>query len=217
MGKILHFIKQNPGLYDKVHTITRFWYGKKTSCWYRFFLRDCGKHNTIMPPLFLTPENVILGNHILIWPNARIEGIKEYEGVKYDPVIIFRDHVSIQQNLHLTCATRVDIGKNTAIAANVSITDIHHPYEDIEKPIELQQIVTESVIIGEDCKIYNNAVLLPGTKIGKHCTIGANSIVKGSFPDYTIIVGCPAKIIKRYSFEKKAWLKADAKGNFIEL
>jgi serine acetyltransferase len=36
------------------------------------------------------------------------------------------------------------------------------------------------------------------------------------FPDYCVIVGAPAKIIKRYSFEKQVWLKTDANGNFIE-
>ena len=56
---------------------------------------------------------------------------------------------------------------------------------------------------------------MQGTTIGKHCTVGANSVVSGTFGDYCVIVGAPAKIIKRYSFEKQDWLKTDAKGEFI--
>jgi len=217
MSKFLHFLKQNPSPYDKSHTLTRLWHEKKTSLWYHIFLKECGKHNIILPPLYITPENVILENNVLIWQNARIEGVKTYEGVKYDPIIIFRNNVSVQQNLHLTCATKIEIGKNTAIAANVSITDINHPYDDIQKPIEKQPITTMSVCIGEDCKIYNNTVILPGVTIGKHCIIGANSVVKGNFPDYSVIVGAPAKIVKRFSFEKRAWLKTTSDGSFIEI
>ena len=46
--------------------------------------------------------------------------------------------------------------------------------------------------------------------------IGANSVVSGIFPDYCVIVGAPAKIVKRYCFEQQKWRKTDNKGNFIE-
>ncbi|WP_172821025.1 acyltransferase [Chryseobacterium sp. T16E-39] len=165
----------------------------------------------------ITPESIILGDNVFIGWRARIEGVKQYQSKKFTPKVTLNSGVSIQQNLHLTCAESIEIGRNTAIAANVSITDIHHPYDDINIPIEHQNIKTNPVFIGDDCKIYNNSVILPGTKIGKHCTIGANSVVSGQFADYCVIVGSPAKIIKRYSFEKQAWLKTDAKGNFTEI
>jgi acetyltransferase-like isoleucine patch superfamily enzyme len=171
----------------------------------------------LIKPLWITPEFMFLADNIFVGWNARIGGVKQYGSKKFNPKIIINSGVSIQQNLHLTCADSVEIGKNTAIAANVSITDIHHPYDDVNLPIEHQDITTDPVFIGEDCKLYNNSVILPGTKIGKHCTVGANSVVAGQFQDYCVIVGSPARIIKRYSFEKQAWLKTDAKGNFIEI
>jgi acetyltransferase-like isoleucine patch superfamily enzyme len=176
-----------------------------------------GKQCVILKPTLITPDAIIMGNNVSVGWRARIEGVKKYQSEYFAPKIILNDGVSIQQNLHLTCANSVEIGKNTAIASNVSITDIHHPYDDINLPIEQQNITTKPVFIGDDCKIYNNAVIMQGTEIGKHCTVGANSIVSGKFEDYSVIVGAPAKIIKRYSFEKQAWLKTDAKGNFIEI
>jgi len=191
------------------------WHRLKAVFWYRFLFKKIGSYCVIINPLHITPASIILGDRVSIGNNARIEGVNLYQSEKFEPRIILNDGVTIQQNIHLTCAESVEIGKNTAIAANVSITDIHHPYDDINIPIEHQNIKTKPVSIGDDCKIYNNSVIMQGTTIGKHCTVGANSVVSGTFGDYCVIVGAPAKIIKRYSFEKQAWLKTDAKGEFI--
>lgn len=161
----------------------------------------------IRKPLLMTSRFIHFGYDIGIQKNCRIEGISLYEGIVYNPRIILNDGVSIQQNLHLTCAECIEIGQYTAIGANVTITDIDHPYDDIHLPIEFQQLRVLPVKIGEDCKIYNNAVILSGTQIGKHCVVGANSVVKGKFPDYCVIAGIPARIIKRYNPVLGIWEK----------
>lgn len=177
--------------------------------------KKLGINSFIKSPLIVTPKFISVSNNVFVQPNARIEGITNYEGVNFHPHIEIGENCTIQQNLHLTCAQNVFVGKNTAIAANVTITDINHPYENIDLPIEKQPLDVIPVSIGEDCKIYNNAVILPGTKIGKHCVIGANSVVLGDFADYSIIVGAPAKIIKRYCFDSASWKKTDNKGDFL--
>lgn len=174
-----------------------------------------GNGSRIVKPLLITPKYIFIGECVRIRNGARLEGVSSYISQEFSPRIQIENNVTIEQNLHLTCATSVSIGENTSIAANVTITDIHHSYENIDMPIEQQKIVTSSVYIGEDCKIYNNVVILPGTVVGKHCSIGANSVVSGIYPDFCVIVGVPAKIVKRYSFEQQAWLKTDAEGNFI--
>lgn len=160
-------------------------------------------------PVFnhITPKYVKCGKSVFINYNCRIEGIEKYNNTKYDPLIVLNDFVSIQQNAHITCAKSITIGKNTAIAANVTITDIHHPYLNPLLPIEKQDIIVNPVIIGEDSKIFNNVVILPGVIVGKHCVIGANSVVTHDIPDYSVAVGVPAKVIKRYNFETKIWEK----------
>lgn len=175
-----------------------------------------GQKVVVKKPLIITRAFVSIHDHAYIYYNARIEAITTYEGESFAPHIILDDYCTVQQNLHLTCADRVYIGKHTAIAANVTITDVHHPYEDINLPIERQKIKVNPVHIGDDCKIYNNSVILPGTNIGKHCTVGANSIVSGNIPDFCVVAGAPAKIIKRYSFEKNEWLRTDDKGDFLK-
>lgn len=161
----------------------------------------------IKSPILITPQYIELGEYVYIGHHARIQGISEYQGTIFNPRIIFLRGSSAQQNLHLTCANLVTIGRNTAIAANVTITDIHHPYTDENLPIEQQMIEVKEVIIGDDSKIYNNAVILPGVHIGKHVTIGANSVVTHDIPDFCVAVGNPAKIVKKYDFKKKVWIR----------
>ena len=166
-----------------------------------------GKLSYIHRPLKITRKLIFCGSKVNIAKNCRIEGIKTHNNIVFDPQIIFSDNVSIEQNLHLTCANKIFIGQHTAIAANVTITDIHHSYEDIDLPIELQNIIVSDIYIGPDSKIYNNVVILPGVHIGKHVTIGANSVVRGNIPDYSVAVGSPAKLIKKFNFETNQWEK----------
>lgn len=46
---------------------------------------------------------------------------------------------------------------------------------------------------------------MAGVKIGKHCIIGANSVVTRDVDDYSIVASCPAKVIKRYNFSGRKW------------
>ena len=158
-------------------------------------------------PIMVTPRHISFEKGVCIGAHARLEGVFKWNGQSFRPSIKFCEGSSVQQNLHLTCANSVVIGKNTAIAANVTISDINHPYTNVLVPIEQQMIEIKEVEIGEDCKIYNNAVILPGVHVGKHVTIGANSVVVCDIPDYSVAVGNPARIIRKYDFGQKKWIK----------
>ena len=56
---------------------------------------------------------------------------------------------------------------------------------------------------GERISIGNDAVIVGDVHIGRHCIIGANSVVTRSIPNYSVAVGIPAKVIKKYSHEHK--------------
>ena len=161
----------------------------------------------VRSPLFVTPSCVSLRPNVCIGKQARIEGVFAYNGKRFSPVIEFGEGCTVEQGLHLTCANRVSIGQNTAIAAYVTISDIHHPYENVDIPIEKQDIEVSEVVIGDDCKLYNGVVITPGVHIGKHVTIGANAVVTKDIPDYCVAVGAPARIIKQYNASTNKWEK----------
>lgn len=148
-----------------------------------------------------------IGKNTRISKHVRIEAIDKYASSSYSPSITIGNNVLINQNFHCTCANSVRIGDGTSITANCGIFDIIHPYENTATNPRECNILTKSVKIGNDCVIGMNSVILPGTVLGNHCIVGANSTVSGIFPDYCVIAGSPARIIKYYNSEKGTWLK----------
>ena len=148
-----------------------------------------------------------IGDNCSFGNNLRLEAVSGWGNQKYTPIIVFGNSVTINQNFHCTCARSIRIGDGTSITANCGIFDISHPYEDITVGPKEAQIIARPIRIGKDCLIGMNTVILPGTEIGNHCVVGANSTVSGVYPDYTVIVGSPAKIVKKYDLKQRQWIK----------
>ena len=51
------------------------------------------------------------------------------------------------------------------------------------------------------------AAIMAGTVLGKQCVVGANAVVRGTFPDFCVIVGAPARIVKKYNPDTQKWEK----------
>ena len=107
----------------------------------------------------------------------------------------------IGERCRISIANYLEIGKKVLLSPNVYITDCDHEYRNIDVPVIDQGIVQrgQKVSIGEGSYIGINTVIVGNVKIGKHCVIGANSIVNKDIPDFCVAVGCLAKIIKSYN------------------
>lgn len=167
-----------------------------------------GKKCSIMPPLrFSNLSAIELNDYVTIHSNCWIQAIIEEETCGNCPKLIMKDHVCIGMNSTISAASRIVIEDHVFTARNVYISDHRHAYENIELPISSQGIDSiAEVIIGAHTWLGQNAVVLPGVKIGKHCIIGANSVVNKSIPDYSVAAGVPARVVKKYDFESKRWV-----------
>lgn len=95
---------------------------------------------------------------------------------------------------------RIKIGNYTRIGANCKIIDNDfHPIELEYRHKGLNEQYTRRlpIVIGDDCFIGMNSIILKGTTLGNNVIVGAGSVVHGSFPDNCIIAGNPAKLIKK--------------------
>ena len=174
----------------------------------KIFYGNFGYNSYIVLPSYITQrKNISIGNNVFIRNNARIEPVTQWYNNSYKPKVIIEDNVSIEQNIQLTCSNFVKIGKNTMVNSYVFITDIDHDYSEINEPIKKQKLIVSETIIGEDCFIGTGVKIMAGVKLGNHCVVGANAVVTHSFPDYCVIAGVPAKVIKKYDFEKSEWVK----------
>lgn len=152
-------------------------------------------------------KNIFIGKNVFIRSYARIEPVRSWHEQKFNPKIIIEDGVTIEQNLHLTCAEEVRIGAFSSISSFVFITDIDHDYTDILKPVMEQPLIVNPTDIGECCFIGTGVKIMAGVHIGEHSVIGANAVVTHDIPPYSVAAGIPARVIKKYNFETKKWEK----------
>lgn len=152
-------------------------------------------------------DYIEIGDYCTFGNNLRLEAISQYGGDVFHPSILIGNNVAINQNFHCTCASRIIIGDGTSITANCGVFDIIHPYENITINPRDAEIRSNPIEIGNDCLIGMNSVILPGTQLGNHCVVAANSTVSGVFPGYCVIAGSPAKMVKKYDFENKEWIR----------
>lgn len=88
------------------------------------------------------------------------------------------------------------IGDDVMMGPGVSIFTQNHETENIHKPMRLQTAPKEKVTIGSDCWIGANAVILPGVTIGNGVIVGAGAVVTKDVPNFAVVGGVPAKVIK---------------------
>ncbi len=98
----------------------------------------------------------------------------------------------------------ITIGKNATIGANCKIIDNDfHPLNPEQRRLGLNKEYTRRapIVIGDNCFIGMNSIILKGTRIGNNVIVGAGSVVQGAFPDNCIIAGNPAKVIRQLDRE----------------
>ena len=124
-----------------------------------------------------------------------------------DCQLIIGNNARIGAFNHIYATGSIIIEDDVLTANSVYITDNMHEYADINTPIWEQPIKQlNKVVIGEGSWIGEHAAII-GASVGKHSVIGSNAVVTHDIPDYCVAVGSPAKVIKKYDFEIKQWIK----------
>ena len=93
----------------------------------------------------------------------------------------------LNSDCKLVCHEKIQIGDNTIFGPNVLIYDHDHLF-DTESGVKRKEYVSSEIVIGNNCWIGANTVILRGTHIGDNCLVGAGSVVKGTFPAGTKII-----------------------------
>lgn len=89
-------------------------------------------------------------------------------------------------------SARIVLGRGTYVAPNVGIITANHDPADLAR-----HLPAADVVLGENCWIGMNAMILPGVQLGPHTVVGAGAVVTKSFPrGWCVVVGNPARSIR---------------------
>jgi serine acetyltransferase len=149
---------------------------------------------------------VRIGADTMIGPYCAIGvGMAPGQQMLSETVISIGDRCLIGRGSGLVAHWGIHIGNDVFTGHNIYITDQNHGYEDITKPIGAQTMPEQPVSIGDGSWIGHGSIILPGVQIGKHVTVAGGSVVTKSIPDFCVVAGNPAKIIRRYDEDSATW------------
>ncbi|MCX8022639.1 MAG: acyltransferase [Syntrophorhabdaceae bacterium] len=157
-----------------------------------------GRRSVIMPPLRISGEKRIgIGNGVFIGPDSWL--LVMDGGHKDNVAIHIGDGVSAVGSLILSAVKSVTLEEDVLFAKNVYVSDHMHRYRETGIPVLSQGFdKIEPVLIKRGAWIGQNVVICPGVTIGEGSVIGANSVVTESVPDFSLAVGAPARVVKRF-------------------
>jgi len=135
------------------------------------------------------PWTVSIGCYVEFEGSVFIKVVSEHAKIKIG------DYVFIGKGVEIDVAEMVTIGPHSLLAPGVFITDHNH---NIARHIRIDEQGCKSrpVLIGEDVWLGANAVVLNGVTIGKGAVVGAGSVVTDNVPEYSIVAGVPAKLLR---------------------
>jgi acetyltransferase-like isoleucine patch superfamily enzyme len=127
-----------------------------------------------------------------------------------EPLIVVDENCHIGFASIVSAKNGIHLERDVLVGQHVIIVDHNHGYEDILVPV-LKQGITEggTIRIGQGSWIgHGAAIICPRGEltIGRNCVVAVNSVVTRSIPDYSLVVGMPARVIRQYDPDSGAWL-----------
>jgi acetyltransferase-like isoleucine patch superfamily enzyme len=196
----------NSSFLEKGEYFEELYWALKTRFFYRRFFGELGTGSRILHPMRLTNvQNIYIGNQVRINKHAFLLTVTLPGGPA--PRLSIEDGCVIGHMNHITCVNEVKIGKRVLTADRVHISDNSHAFLDPNVAIRDQGIISSGKIeIGEGSWIGENASLLSCT-VGRNCVVGSNAVVLGNIPDFCVVVGAPARIVRRYDVTSGSWIR----------
>ncbi|PXX25835.1 acetyltransferase-like isoleucine patch superfamily enzyme [Burkholderia pyrrocinia] len=192
---------------DRINALKHGYFRLKAKLWYSHVFGRIGKGSVIFQPcLLVNVHHAYLGDRVLIRSGARIEIV--VSDLCIPPRLSIGSDVNIEQNVHIVCGSSIEIQDRVTITGGCAIVDVEHPFEDIQDPVRIgMRLRTQGnrVVIGAGSFIGFNSIILPNVVIGRHSIVGSHSVVTRDVPDYCVVAGNPARVIRRYCPKTQSW------------
>jgi acetyltransferase-like isoleucine patch superfamily enzyme len=185
----------------KTHLKVRGKVNRLYTMWIKNNLDKIGEQSVIGRDCYLLGGKYIqIGKNTMIGPHGVVTCWDEYMGERLSPSIRIGDNCSIGEYCHITSANSIIIGNGVLAGRRITITDNSHGTSNIEdlkvRPSQRKIYSKGPVVIGDNVWIGDKASIMAGVSIGQGAIIAANAVVTKDVPDYGVVGGVPARIIK---------------------
>lgn len=141
-------------------------------------------------------------------PRAWLSVVEEHRGRRYEPRLRIGDRVEIGRDMVIACVGLIEIGADVLTGDRVFIGDTYHDFRAPDTPVARQQMVDpKPVRIGQGAFLGVGAIVLPGVTIGDNAYVGAGAVVTEDVPDRCVVVGNPARVIRRWDAASGRWIR----------
>ena len=127
------------------------------------------------------------------WPIGKTTTVTNWKNIQFHP-----DSLNVFQSpgcYFQAIDGKINIGQNVQIAPNVGIITTNHDVNNLKCHVE-----GKDVVLGDNCWIGMNSVILPGVILGQHTIVGAGAVVTRSIPEGNcLVVGVPAHVVRLVS------------------
>lgn len=159
-------------------------------------------------------KGIKIGHNFYAGKGLWLEAVSNYNEQLKSPKLIIGNDVSFSDFNHIGATNLVKIGNHVLFGSKCYVTDHNHgiyqgnQQSNIDIAPESRKLTENGIVIIEDnVWLGDNVVVLPNVTIGYGSIIGANSVVSKDIPAYSIAVGSPAKVIKKYNPDCHKWIK----------
>ena len=154
-------------------------------CMWKFLLSRCNYSNPIR--MFSGAEiNISKGGKLELGRGVAI-GKRSVCTVRNGALLKMGSMSNLNSDCKIVCHKRIEIGENTIFGPNVLVYDHDHLFDSVSG-VHRKEYIQSEIIIGRNCWIGANTVILRGSHIGDNCLIGAGSIIRGNYEDGSIII-----------------------------
>ena len=173
-----------------------------------------GERSIIYKPLgILCRHRIEIGDRVLVHKDAMFSLVEEAHGRRHEPRLRIGDDTRIGHGIWFSCVGEIEIAENNLLGHNILIADSYHEYQDPDTPIIRQPMAeAKGVKIEPGCIVGPHAAILAGVTIGRNSFVAANAVVTRSVPPNSVVVGNPARVIRRYDRERGKWIDVHEPG-----
>ncbi|MEP6667799.1 MAG: acyltransferase [Chthoniobacter sp.] len=198
-----------PTAYDYVRRVKRWWNRRRELRRANDYRRQhVGEGSLIDETVHVLGwQQVRIGHHTII---AEGTWINVNQRDQADPAVTIGDNCFIGRRNFLTAGVSITIGDYCLTGPDCHFLGADHDSSSPFTPFSISGVPANGVIeVGANCWFGSSVIVLKNVRIGFGSILGAGALVTRDCPPFSMMVGSPARIIKRFDLRRKAWVKAE--------